>query len=80
MYSMCMYEEFDLFIFVGQYARKSVLLNLCETERENQLSWIRIEIDHLTNLKQLGNLIPIFCYAAMIHILFVYYFKFLNVL
>ncbi|PSN36453.1 hypothetical protein C0J52_18056 [Blattella germanica] len=30
---------------------KSVLLKVCETERENQLSWISTEINHLNNLK-----------------------------
>jgi hypothetical protein len=51
---------FDLLVFLGQYSDKSVLLNLCETERENQLSWIRTEIHHLNTLKQLGNLDALF--------------------
>ncbi|XP_069679363.1 centrosome-associated protein Alms1a-like [Periplaneta americana] len=37
----------------GSHGKKSVLLNLCESERENQLSWISTEIHHLQNLKQL---------------------------
>ncbi|KAJ9594942.1 hypothetical protein L9F63_013758 [Diploptera punctata] len=32
---------------------KSVLLKICESERENQLTWISTEIHHLNNLKQL---------------------------
>ncbi|PNF39655.1 hypothetical protein B7P43_G05634, partial [Cryptotermes secundus] len=37
----------------GRQSIKSVLLSLCETERESQLSWICTEIRHLNNLKQL---------------------------
>jgi hypothetical protein len=64
---------FDVLIFLGQYSAKSVLLNLCETERENQLSWIRTEIHHLNTLKQLGNLEALFyfivvnCYIGVFH-------------
>ncbi|XP_067008060.2 uncharacterized protein [Anabrus simplex] len=32
---------------------RKTLVDFCQTERQNQLHWIRFEIDHLNNLKQL---------------------------
>jgi hypothetical protein len=58
---ICLKDFYSWFIFKGRHNIKSVLLNLCETERENQLSWICTEIRHLNNLKQLSNLDASFC-------------------